>query len=144
MTKAFIAVTLLAGSLAAQPKVSGKLVALAGENAEYLSRNTKVVLISKHVRDTVSLDSDLHFEFPRAESGTAYLYLVSPAVPRNVDYKFRVKRKDPTTVALQYEKFRNPPQQVEKTPEEREDELMTGLFIARVAIDLIFLLRHLH
>jgi len=138
-------VSILAGlSLAAQPKVSGRLTDLYGDNAEFVSRNTKVVLMTKSSRDTVSVDDKLTFTFPKAEAGTAYLYLVSPVVPRNVEYKFRVRKNKPTEVSLKYSRFRNPPQQDTKTPEERQEELMTGLFIARVAIDLIFLLRHLH
>jgi hypothetical protein len=139
-----LVVLLAYASLSAQPKVSGKLVDLAGDNAEFVSRNTKVVLLTKTTRDTVSVNEKLAFEFPKAEAGTAYLYLVSPVVPRNVDYKFRVKKNKPTEIALKYDRFRHPPQPDEKTPEERQEELMTGLFIARVAIDLIFLLRHLH
>lgn len=128
--------------LTAQPTVRGKITLKSpSHDRDFIVRNTKVVLLTKTSRDTVSLNDKLEFEFPEAKAGTAFLYLSSPVLPRNTEYKFRVKKNKPTAVSIQYDRFQAEPAKRMKSPEEREDDLVKGLIIARLAVDFIGLIQ---
>lgn len=124
--------------------VQGKLnLGPRAHDRDFIVRNTKVVLLTKTSRDTVGVNDRLEFSFPNAGAGTAFLYLSSPVLPSHTEYKFRVKKHKPTTVSLEYDRFAQTPRRI-KTPEEREDDLVKGLFIARLAADIIIMVGHLN
>lgn len=128
--------------IVAQPSVSGKILVPDTHDANWIGENTKVVLLTKTRRDTVSL-STLTYSFPEAEKGKAYLYLVSPELPSRTSYKFRIRKNKPTVVDLRYDKFEELPPRREKSPEEKQDDLMKGLLIARIAVDVFLIFKHL-
>ena len=124
-------------SVTAQPSVKGKLGLMsAAHDRDYILRNTKVILLTKGSRDTTTINERLEFEFPNANPGPAFLYLSSPVLPAHTEYQFRVKKNKPTKVAVEYARFQTQIANA-KSPEEREADLMTGLFIARLALDLM-------
>lgn len=132
---------LIAASAMAQPSVKGRITLHSpAHDRDYIVRNTKVVLLTKASRDTVAINDRLEFEFPAAAPGTGFLYLSSPVLPHHTEYKFRIKKKKPTSVSLEYDKFQTQPTQRMKTPEEREHDLDKGLFFARLAVDVAILI----
>lgn len=143
MRKFYVLVLLLMGvALSAQPTVRGKITLKSpAHDRDFIVRHTKVVLLTKNSRDTVSINDRLEFEFPTATAGTGFLYLSSPVLPRNTEYKFRVKKRKPTSVSLEYDRFQAEPARSMKSPEEREDDLVKGLIIARLAVDFLGLIQ---
>ena len=140
-----LAFLLVCVGLFAQPTVRGKITLKSpAHDRDFIVRHTKVVLLTKSSRDTVSINDKLEFEFPEAKAGTAFLYLSSPVLPRNTEYKFRVKKNRPTAVSLEYDRFQAEPTKRMKSPEEREDDLVKGLIIARIAVDFLGLLQYLN
>jgi len=141
MKHLYFLVLLFTACAVAQPSVKGKLGLMsASHDRDYILRNTKVILLTKGARDTTSINERLEFEFPKANPGPAYIYLSSPVLPTHTEYKFRVKKNKPTKVALEYARFQTQMANA-KSPEEREADLMTGLLIARLAVDLMIFIQ---
>jgi len=136
--KHFYFLLLLVGAtLCAQPSVKGKLGLMsAAHDRDYILRNTKVILLTKGARDTASVNERLEFEFANVNPGPAFLYLSSPVLPKHTEYKFRIRKSKPTKVAIEYARFQTQTGYA-KSPEEREADLATGFFIARLALDLV-------
>jgi len=137
----YFLVLLCCATLAAQPSVKGKLGLMnAAHDRDYILRNTKVILLTKTSRDTATINERLEFEFPHANAGTGYLYLASPVLPSHTEYKFRIKKHKPTKVSIEYGRFQT--QMVNaKSPDEREKDFDTALFITRLAIDLAVIIQ---
>ena len=136
--KYFYFFLLFSAGVMAQPSVTGKVNLYAPfHDRDFIVRHTKVVLQTETSRDTVSINDKLEFAFPNAKPGKAILYLSSPVLPSNTQYAFRIKKKNPTTVSIQYDRFQAERESRMKTPEERAEDFEKGLFIARLAADLV-------
>jgi hypothetical protein len=126
---------LFTAGLMAQPAVRGKVTLHSpAHGRDFIVRHTKVILATKTSRDTVAINDKLEFEFLNPAPGQAVLYLSSPVLPSHTEYKFRIKKKKPTSVSLEYDRFQTQPV---KSPEEQADDVAKGLFIARLALDLV-------
>jgi hypothetical protein len=137
MKYGYFLILLFTVGVIAQPSVRGKLALQAPlHDRDFIVRHTKVILVTKTSRDTVAINDKLEFEFPKANSGTAYLYLSSPVLPSDTQYKFRVKKHKPTSVSVVYDRFQAVREVNVKSAEDREDDFEKGLFIARLATDL--------
>ena len=133
----YFLVLLFCGLVGAQPSVKGKLGLMsAAHDRDYILRNTKVILLTKGARDTTTINERLEFEFANATPGPAFIYLSSPVLPKHTEYKFRVRKNKPTKVSIEYARFQTQ-MGYAKSPEEREADLATGFFIARLALDLV-------
>jgi hypothetical protein len=130
----FVLALLFTAALVAQPAVRGRVTLYSPtHDRDFIVRHTKVILVTKTSRDTVAINDKLEFEFSNPAPGKAFLYLSSPVLPSHTEYKFRIRKRKPTSVALQYDRFQT---QRVKTPEEQADDVATGFFIARLAVDL--------
>ena len=137
--KNIVFVFLLAtAGIVAQPAVRGTVTLHSpAHDRDFIVRHTKVILLTKTSRDTVSINDKLQFEFTNATPGKGLLYLSSPVLPANTQYKFRIKKHKPTSVSLQYDRFQAAAARRIKTDEEIEEDFAKGLFIARLATDLL-------
>lgn len=138
MRHCYLLVLFFASGLVAQPSVRGKVTLHAPlHDRDFIVRHTKVILVTNTARDTAAINDRLEFEFPEADPGAAFLYLSSPVLPSRTEYKFRIKKNKPTSVSLQYDRFQEARAPQMKSAEDREEDFERGLFIARLATDLL-------